>query len=162
MICGIRWEWVSHQGWKLTEKNQVLNRRTFLSCCAVSFSAITGNFAFAEGILSASEAHRRAAAGSITLIDIRQPDEWAETGSGVGAERLDMRRDDFETALLSLVGGNKGAPVALICARGVRSSRMSRRLRGAGFTNIIDVPEGMMGSYAGIGWIARALPLNKD
>jgi rhodanese-related sulfurtransferase len=144
----------------------MLARRKFLAISAFGFGATIASAsfrsAFAEGVLSAAEAYRRAAAGSITLIDIRQPDEWAETGSGVSAKRLDMRRDDFETVLGSLVGGNRDAPIALICARGVRSSRLSRRLREAGFTNIIDVPEGMLGSYAGKGWIARELPLNKN
>ena len=70
-----------------------------------------------------------------------------------------MRRKDFVEALDTLVAGDRTAPVALICARGVRSNAMSRRLRNAGYTNIIDVPEGMLGSRAGPGWIKRKLPV---
>jgi len=40
------------------------------------------------------------------------------------------------------------APGAPICAREVRSDRMSRRLAEAGFTDIVDMPEGMAGSGA--------------
>ena len=112
--------------------------------------------------LTAPEAHAAALAGDIILIDIRRPDEWAVTGSGEGAHRLDMRRDDFEVALAALTGGNTDAPVALICARGVRSARVANRLAEAGFTRIIDVPEGMLGSAAGPGWIRRGLPVVKD
>ena len=112
--------------------------------------------------LTAPEAHAAAVAGDIILIDIRRPDEWAVTGSGEGAHRLDMRRDDFEVALAALTGGNTDAPVALICARGVRSARVANRLAEAGFTRIIDVPEGMLGSAAGPGWIRRGLPVVKD
>jgi rhodanese-related sulfurtransferase len=114
----------------------------------------------AKGVLTATEAFAKAATGKITLIDIRTPEEWAETGSGVGAQRLDMRRDDFVSALDKLLGGDRTKPVALICARGVRSSRLSRTLREGGYTNIIDVPEGMLGSYAGPGWLERGLPVS--
>jgi rhodanese-related sulfurtransferase len=110
--------------------------------------------------LTAPEAHEAAVAGQITLVDIRRPDEWSKTGSGEGAHRLDLRRDDFVDALLQITGGETAVPVALICARGVRSARTANRLIEAGFTNIIDIAEGMLGSAAGPGWIARDLPLN--
>ncbi|WP_373506283.1 rhodanese-like domain-containing protein [Aestuariivirga sp.] len=113
----------------------------------------------AASVLSAEKAHQLAMAGKLLLIDIRTPEEWAETGSGQGARRLDMRRKDFASALDSMLKGDRGMPVALICARGARSSRLSRVLREAGYKDIIDVPEGMLGSYAGPGWIARNLPL---
>ena len=45
-----------------------------------------------------------------------------------------------------------------MCARGVRSRRLTARLTEAGFTNIIDVPEGMLGSSAGPGWLKNDLP----
>jgi rhodanese-related sulfurtransferase len=64
-------------------------------------------------------------------------------------------------ALGKILGGDKSKPVALICAQGVRSSRLSRTLRKGGYTNIIDVPEGMTGSYAGPGWIERGLPITR-
>lgn len=111
------------------------------------------------GDLTPNEAHKLAGENKIFLIDIRRPDEWASTGSGEGANRLDLRRKDFIAALDALVAGDKSVPIALICARGVRSDRTGRRLKNAGFTNIIDVPEGMLGSRAGPGWIKRKLPL---
>lgn len=114
------------------------------------------------GTLSPPQAHAQAVAGQITLIDIRRPDEWARTGSGEGAVRVDMRRDDFTQALSTIVADDLNAPIALICARGVRSARLTNRLVAAGFTNIIDVPEGMLGSAAGPGWLKRGLPLVKD
>ncbi len=112
--------------------------------------------------ITTPEAHKLAAEGAITLVDIRRPDEWAQTGTGEGAHRLDMRREDFISELSKITGGNTAAPIALICARGVRSARLTNRLTEAGFTNIIDVPEGMLGSTAGPGWIERGLPLDKS
>ncbi len=108
--------------------------------------------------LSVAEAYDKAASGDIVLIDIRRPDEWRNTGIGEGAQPLDMRREDFVAALTTLVGGDLDAPIALICARGVRSAGMTRRLSQAGFTGIFDVPEGMLGSRAGPGWLASDLP----
>lgn len=124
------------------------------------YTAITEDFP--GGILTALEAHTKAVAGEITLIDIRRPDEWAKTGSGEGAHRIDLRIDDFATLVQEAAGGDLNAPIALICARGVRSARTSNQLINAGFTNIIDVPEGMLGSAAGSGWLARGLPVAKD
>ena len=117
---------------------------------------------FAGEALDATSAQKLAAEGTILLIDIRRPDEWAATGSGAGAKRLDMRREDFAEALSDLAGGNRDAPIALICAKGVRSARLANQLQAAGFTHIINVPEGMLGSAAGPGWIARGLPLAKN
>ena len=115
--------------------------------------------ASAEGALTVEDANRLATEGQIYLVDIRRPDEWARTGVAKPAIPIDMRRDDFETVLQAVFSQFGVRPVALICARGVRSDRMNTRLESAGFTNIIDVPEGMLGSGAGPGWIKRALPL---
>ena len=102
-----------------------------------------------------------ALAGDLLLVDVRRPDEWAATGIGEGANPLDMRRDDFVQALIDLAGGDKSRQIALICARGVRSNRVAQRLIDAGFTRIIDIPEGMLGSDAGPGWLQRGLPVRQ-
>ncbi|MEO9575216.1 MAG: rhodanese-like domain-containing protein [Tateyamaria sp.] len=113
----------------------------------------------ADGNLRVEDAHKAALSGAVVLVDIRRPDEWQRTGVGEGAVALDMRRDDFTDALLAHTAGRQDAPVALICARGVRSRGLTARLTSAGFTNIIDVPEGMLGSGAGPGWLKRGLPV---
>lgn len=144
-----------------------MSRRGLLVLCGASI--VTGGAVAAqwynilaengEATLSPPDVHKAARAGELILIDIRRPGEWAGTGIGEGAYPLDMRRADFETELLNLTGGDASRPVALICARGVRSRRMSERLAAAGFTRIIDVPEGMLGSGAGPGWLKRNLPV---
>ncbi|MEM1342451.1 MAG: rhodanese-like domain-containing protein [Pseudomonadota bacterium] len=110
--------------------------------------------------LDAVQAHRAATRGDILLIDIRTPEEWQATGVGEGARMLDMRRPDFVEMLDDMAQGDRSRPVAIICARGVRSARLSKALTSAGFSNIIDVPEGMIGSFAGPGWLKRGLPVN--
>lgn len=112
------------------------------------------------GFLDAPTAFEKVQSGEIVLVDIRRPDEWEKTGSPKGSVTLDMRREDFTDELKRVVDGKTDAPIAVICARGVRSARLTNRLIEAGFTNILDVPEGMLGSAAGPGWLERGLPLD--
>jgi rhodanese-related sulfurtransferase len=111
--------------------------------------------------LTPAEAFAAVRSGQITLIDIRTPREWRQTGVPVGAIPIDMRRRDFLQALKEAVAGDLAAPVALICARGVRSARMTRALAAAGHSAIVDVPEGMLGSASGPGWLAGNLPVTR-
>ena len=146
---------------RVTRRAFVVNGGTAIAGGAI-LATIGAHRADAAGSkLSTSAAHKAAVAGDILLIDIRRPDEWQHTGVGQGALPLDMRRRDFTDVLLQRTGGRTDTPVALICARGVRSRAMTARLQRAGFTNIIDVPEGMLGSGAGPGWLKRKLPLVK-
>lgn len=109
--------------------------------------------------LTVAEAYQRAQSGEITLVDIRTPLEWQAVGVPVGGHQIDMRRQDFIDAVAAVASEDLSAPIALICARGVRSARMTLALSEAGFTNIIDIPEGMLGSRAGPGWVASNLPV---
>jgi rhodanese-related sulfurtransferase len=94
-------------------------------------------------------------------VDIRRPDEWAATGVPENALLLDLRQDNFSGALLAHLQGDMRRPVALICARGVRSAQVAADLRQIGFSRVLDVPEGMLGSGAGVGWIEQGLPLRQ-
>jgi rhodanese-related sulfurtransferase len=139
----------------------VVSRRGLLA--AAGLAGIMGLAAWRPsgmppGTIDAAEAHRLARTGRILLVDIRRPEEWGATGVAAGATPLDMRRDDFPAALAALRSGSPDRPVALICARGVRSRRLAARLARAGVASVLDVPEGMLGSSAGPGWIARGLP----
>lgn len=116
----------------------------------------------ADTTLDAETAFQRAQAGDLLLVDIRQPDEWAETGSPEGAQRLDLRSPDFIERLTALANGDTSRPIALICASGGRSARTTQALTDAGFTSVLDVSEGMLGSSAGPGWLARGLPVVTD
>ncbi|NCC28350.1 MAG: rhodanese-like domain-containing protein [Gammaproteobacteria bacterium] len=113
--------------------------------------------------LTASEAFERTNSGEVTLIDIRTPIEWRQTGVAEGAHRIDMRHpkgpEGFADQVLAEVGGDKDAPVALICRTGNRSGHMQRALIDRGFTNVYNVLGGMAGSRAGAGWIRASLPV---
>lgn len=113
--------------------------------------------------LSAAEAHARARAGTLTLIDIRRPEEWRQTGVAEDALRINMVHPKgtvgFVGQVAAEVEGDTGAPIGLICRTGNRSRQMQRALREAGFTEVYNVEEGMAGSRGGPGWIARGLPI---
>jgi len=147
----------------MSQKN--LSRRAVIGAGVTSALAIGVGWAmwprpgFDGSELSVSQAYEAAQAGKIILVDIRRPEEWESTGIAEGAHPVDMRRRDFVAALDALTDGEKTAPIALICARGVRSAWLSNRLTEAGYTNIVNVPEGMLGSNAGPGWIDSKLPL---
>lgn len=114
--------------------------------------------------MSAPEALDAARAGKLTLIDIRTPGEWRQTGVAVGATRINMIHPQgaagFLNEVLAKVGGDKAAPIALICRTGNRTTQVHRFLKAQGFTQVYNVREGMAGSDAGPGWLARRLPID--
>lgn len=119
--------------------------------------------AHAEPDLAAPDAAAAVAAGKITLIDIRTPPEWKETGVAKGAKLINMLHPQgapgFTNALLDKVKGDKNAPIALICRTGNRTTQVQRYLQSQGFTQVYNVKEGMAGSGAGPGWLKRGLPV---
>lgn len=113
--------------------------------------------------LSAPEAHAQAQAGQLTLIDIRRPDEWRQTGVAEGALRINMVHPQGVPGFVRQVGaeleGQRDTPIGIICRTGNRTTHMQKALQEAGFTQVYNIKEGMVGSGAGPGWIARGLPV---
>lgn len=111
--------------------------------------------------LSAPEAYEAARAGTIKLIDIRTPGEWRDTGVFSSAGRVDFTQgpEHLLKGVLESTGGDKNAPIALICRTGNRTTQAQKFLQQQGFTKVYNVREGMAGSSAGPGWIRRGLPV---
>jgi rhodanese-related sulfurtransferase len=113
--------------------------------------------------ISAPDAKAALDAGKLTLVDIRTPPEWRETGVAKGAKRLDMLHpggaQGFVADLLKQVNGDRNAPIGLICRTGNRTTQVTRYLEAQGFTQIYNIKEGMVGSAAGPGWMKRGLPV---
>lgn len=120
-------------------------------------------FAVGEVLVSPPEAWAEAEKGNLLIIDVRTPPEWAWTSVPKTAGRANWWQvsgsSGFLKDVLALTGGDRNRPIALICARGVRSSEATRFLQSQGFTNVRDIGEGMLGSRAGPGWLGRELPL---
>lgn len=126
---------------------------------AVLFVGVTA--VRAEPHLSAPQAFEAAKQGKLLLIDIRTPQEWRQTGVVPGAARVDFYRgpDVLLKSVLQLVGGDRHAPIALVCRTGNRTAQAQRFLQSQGFTRVYNVNEGMVGSAAGPGWLNRPLPV---
>ncbi len=113
--------------------------------------------------LSAPDAYARSQAGTLTLIDVRHADEWRRTGVAKGALHIDMTNTQGEAGFVRQVtaeiGSDKHAPIGLLSLGGNRATNAQTVLRKAGFTQVYVIKEGMHGSSAGPGWIARGLPM---
>lgn len=125
----------------------------------VLFLIITALPAWAAELLAADKASKRSSSGDIVLIDIRRPGEWNASGVAASAHLNSMHEKGFLQRLQKITGGRKDKPVALICARGNRSTWMAAELEKQGYTNVINVREGMFGSQFGPGWLKRGLPV---
>lgn len=101
--------------------------------------------------------------GKITIVDIRTPQEWRQTGVAKGAKRVNLLHPNglqgFAQQLYEVTGADLNAPIVLICRTGSRTSKVLPILQQAGFTNIRHVPQGMIGNSGGDGWIKLGLPI---
>ena len=115
--------------------------------------------------IDAATAHLLAQNGKLTIIDIRRPAEWRETGMpdtsvGISLQNfLKKIRKRFSNDVLVALDGDPGRAVALICASGGRSAYAVELLQDAGFVNVHDISEGMRGNGEAPGWMARNLPI---
>lgn len=109
--------------------------------------------------LSVREAHEAARAGKLVLVDIRTPEEWADTGVPDGAIKLDMTGSAFEVRLAALKLDHPGKPIALICRTGNRTSTVQKTLAGRGWKELVDVRGGLLGNPRDKGWLAEGLPV---
>ena len=103
-------------------------------------------------------------AGEIVLIDIRTPQEWRLTGVPQGAEKISWHPGEtqrFAEEILRLAGGDRDAPIALICRTGNRSTQAQDLLVREGFTRVYNVTEGTAGSAGEPGWLKRGLPVDR-
>lgn len=135
----------------------MIDRRLF----SAGLIASSAQPAFAQEVrlISPNEAHAKRASGEIKLVDVREPAEWAEGGVAQGADLIAMRDPQIAAKFDALTGGDRNAPVALICRTGIRSGVVAQALARAGYTNVYSVNGGMIGSSTGPGWKRIGLPV---
>lgn len=113
--------------------------------------------------MTATEARELQQSGQLVVIDIRQPEEWRETGMPEGAVGVSMMHPEgsqgFLRDVLAAVSGDTDASIALICRTGNRTSQVLPALQQWGFSDVHHIPEGVAGSSFGPGWIPSGLPL---
>ena len=141
----------------------VLRRLAMLGLVGV-FLLAPGMNAWADPrVLGADRAYALAQGGQRLLIDVRTPGEWRQTGLPAAAVEVSLHHEDglegFVRSVLAAVDGDRAAPIALICRTGNRSRLAHELLIAHGFTDVLDVSEGVMGGQNGPGWMARGLPM---
>lgn len=112
-------------------------------------------------VMSPKDAHAQAGEGKLALVDVRTPQEWRETGVPASAHAITMHQDPkmFLAALDKLTGGDKNKPLAIICRTGNRTTALQAQLKQVGYTNVINVAEGVAGGRYGAGWQKSGLPM---
>ena len=83
------------------------------------------------------EANARAAAGSLTLVDVRPPEERALAAVNVPFSVLDGDALSHLEALL------KDTPLAFLCHHGGRSAQAAEHFRGLGFREVYNIEGGI-------------------
>ena len=83
------------------------------------------------------------------LVDVREPEEWADTGVPEGAVLIPL--GDVGSRAASELAAD--APVYVICRTGNRSQTASDVLVGLGFTEVYNVDGGVTA------WIDAGLPM---
>ena len=84
------------------------------------------------------------------LVDVREPEEWAETGIPQGAVLVPL--GDLESRADSELAADR--PVYVICRSGNRSQTGSDMLVGLGFAEVYNVDGGINA------WLAAGLPVD--
>ena len=117
-----------------------------------------------DDVLHADEAWHMAEAGDLLLVDVRSPQEWRQTGVPAGARPVTIHTADglvgFLDSIRKELNGDFDRPIAVICARGNRSSLAQSALNEAGYSQVLNIREGMLGSADGPGWLSRGLPID--
>ena len=118
--------------------------------------------AFAVEMMMPDEAYAKVEKGEIVLVDIRTPQEWAETGVPEPAKVIDMTSANFVPDLKQVMADNPGKPIAFICRTANRSTYLVAELEKYGLKDIYSVEGGIAGNAKDKGWIADGLPMRKQ
>lgn len=85
--------------------------------------------------ISPTEAAERVAQGKAVLVDVREPDEWADTGVAAPAVLLPMSDfEDKQKLWKPFLEQNAGKDLILYCRSGARSGRVAQKLADQGRT----------------------------
>jgi rhodanese-related sulfurtransferase len=105
-----------------------------------------------------NDALQRLLAEGVTLVDIRTPREWAQTGVVPGSHRITFFHENggvnpaFLPELQQVMSGT-GQPVAVICRTGNRTQTLARILtEELGYGTVYNVRDGITR------WISAGLP----
>lgn len=136
-----------------------LLRRAALAACLLLTARAPACAQADQASVSVREAYERRRSGASLLVDIRTPEEWADTGLPEGAIPLDMTSPAFEAKLAALSAENPGKPIDLICRTANRTRQVQEALSRRGWRNLVNVRGGVLGNPGNPGWLAEKLPV---
>jgi rhodanese-related sulfurtransferase len=136
-------------------------RRREIISGAMALAATTAMAQSGPPSISVREAHERARAGKSILVDIRRPEEWADTGVPQGAVKLDMTSPAFEARLAALRAENPGKSIDLICRTANRTRAVQEALVRRGWRDVVNVRGGLLGNPGNPGWLDEKLPVGR-
>lgn len=97
--------------------------------------------------VDAVEAARRAEAGHVLLLDVRESEEWA---GGHAPQAVHLALSAFDPAAVP-----RDRPVVVVCRVGGRSERAAQVLRASGL-DVVNLDGGMLA------WAEHGLPVVRD
>ena len=106
--------------------------------------------------LSPEDAHHRVSQGALIGIDVRRPDEWAQTGRPAGFFGVTLQDPEFLAKVLAIVDQNRRAAIAVSCKTGPRAAAAADALIGDAFEDVSSVTGGFEG------WKKAGLPIDRD
>jgi rhodanese-related sulfurtransferase len=122
-------------------------------CSTQETASPTGTSAPAEvggyTTVDVQTAHDALTSGGAQIVDVREPEEWAETGVPVGSVLIPL--GDLEAQAGAELKTQQ--PVYVICRSGNRSQTGSDILVGLGYTQVYNVDGGVTA------WIDAGLPV---
>ena len=96
----------------------------------------------------------------VTLLDVRRPDEWRQTGVVAGSQGLTFVDGSGRLAAGFVEGLSRldpSQPVALICRTGNRTDALARQMvEQMGFTQVYNVRDGITA------WIREGRPVSRE
>ncbi|ACB74716.1 rhodanese-like domain-containing protein [Opitutus terrae] len=122
----------------------------------VALFALTALAAHAGEVanVTPAEAAQRVAAGQAVLVDVREPNEWADTGVAEPAVLLPMSDFNGEQKLWKpFLEKNAGKELILYCRSGSRSGKVAAKLAAQG------QPVANAGGFRD--WKSAGLPVRK-
>ena len=97
--------------------------------------------------MSVHQLREELARGAVTLVDIRELDEWMQ-GKVDGSSHLPRGFLEFQ---IENIAADRNARLALICAGGVRSALAARSLEEMGYTDVYSIAGGF-GTWKNVGY----------
>jgi len=110
-----------------------------------------GTSTAAVTLLQPTDAQALIEGGSVEVLDVRTPDEYAD-GHLAGATLIDIYEPDFATRIAGL---DRTKTYVVYCRSGNRSGQAVALMAGQGFSAVNDVDGGI------VAWQAAGLPVTR-